>query len=162
MGGYRNSSFFLQLIYSILQLALFKLSLSYNGVSPEFISVLGTHSTAPDSKISMSLPSEYDKIEFLDHKIVNEDQIMVSEYFSIPCSCLEYQTSESLVVSDAMNELSTEDSFRVVESFSTAIEESVQIWNLDSPPSSVSTNGVSSPQFLQARNHLRLQQSQNI
>lgn len=122
-----------------------QLSLSYSGASPDVIAVPAIHSTVQDSEISESLPSEMDKIEFPDPKIVNEDEIMVSEYFGIPCSNLDSQTSESLATSDAGNQLTAEMGVRLVESFSTGTVESVQLPKIDSPPSSVSTNGVSSP-----------------
>jgi hypothetical protein len=122
-----------------------QLSLSYSGASPDVIAAPAIHSTVQDSEISESLPSEMDKIEFPDPKIVNEDEIMVSEYFGIPCSNLDSQTSESLVTSGAGNQLPAEMGVRLVESFSTGTVESVQLPKIDSPPSSVSTNGVSSP-----------------
>lgn len=122
-----------------------QLSLSYSGASPDVIAAPAIHSTVQDSEISETLPGELDKIEFPDPKIVNEDEIMVSEYFGISRSNLDSQTSESLVASDAENQLSAEMGVHLVESFSTATVESVQHPKVDSPPSSVSTNGVSSP-----------------
>ncbi|GKV43820.1 hypothetical protein SLEP1_g51072 [Rubroshorea leprosula] len=89
-----------------------------------------------------SLPNELDKIEFPDPKIVNENQIMVSEYFGISCTSLESETSESLVTSDTENQLSSEMGVHGVES---STVNSIQAPKLDSPPSSVSTSGVSSP-----------------
>lgn len=121
-----------------------QLSLNYTGASPEVITATrGTN--VQDSEISESLPSELDKIEFPDPKIVNEDQIMVSEYFGIPCNSLESDSSESLVKSEAENLHTEEMGAHVVESFSAVTAESVQLPKVDSPPSSVSTNGVSSP-----------------
>ncbi|KAH7546847.1 uncharacterized protein LOC107435507 [Ziziphus jujuba] len=122
-----------------------QLSLSYNGASPDLIASPAVQSSVQDSEISESLPSELDKIEFPDPKIVNEDQIMVSEYFGIPCADLDSQSSESFVSCDAEKEPPREMGVRVVESFSPPAVESVQVPKIDSPPSSVSTNGVSSP-----------------
>lgn len=122
-----------------------QLSLSYNGASPDLIASPAIHSTVHDSDISESLPSELDKIEFPDPKVVNEDHIMVSEYFGIPCTDLDSQSSESFVSCDADNQPPREMGVRVVESFSPRTVESVQVPKIDSPPSSVSTNGVSSP-----------------
>ncbi|KAF3453355.1 hypothetical protein FNV43_RR03795 [Rhamnella rubrinervis] len=122
-----------------------QLSLSYSGASPDVIAAPAIHSTVQDSEISESLPSELDKIEFPDPKIANEDEIMVSEYFGIPCSNLDSQTSESLVSSDARNQIPAEMGVRFVESLSTGTVESAQLPKIDSPPSSVSTNGVASP-----------------
>ncbi|KAJ4725215.1 Calcium-dependent lipid-binding domain-containing protein [Melia azedarach] len=123
-----------------------QLSLAYAGASPDVMAIpapkpVPADETGQESEISESL----DKIEFPDPKIVNENQMMVSEYFGIPCSNMDSETSDSLDTSDAQNQVSSEIGVHVVESFSTATVESVQIQKLDSPPSSVSTNGVSSP-----------------
>ncbi|XP_022139564.1 uncharacterized protein LOC111010439 [Momordica charantia] len=127
-----------------------QLSLAYNGTSPDVMAVPRTalessDATLKDSEISESLASDLDKIEFPDPKIVNEDQMMVSEYFSIPCSNPESEDSESLATSGNEDCPSSEIGAHNAESFSTASVESVQLPKIDSPPSSVSTNGVSSP-----------------
>ncbi|KAB2049046.1 hypothetical protein ES319_A13G150600v1 [Gossypium barbadense] len=88
---------------------------------------------------------ELEKIEFPDPKIVNENQMMVSEYFGIPCSSLESESSGSLVISNAENRVSLDMAVNVVESFSTATVNSIPVPKLESPPSTVSTNWVSSP-----------------
>ncbi|XP_010060247.2 LOW QUALITY PROTEIN: uncharacterized protein LOC104448160 [Eucalyptus grandis] len=126
------------------------LSLSYTGASPEVMAipapptVLSTEAPVQESQVAESDPCELDKIEFPDPNIVNENQMMVSEYFGISCDSLDSQNSESLVVSDE-NELSSELGVHAVESISTATVQSVLHPVRDSPPSSVSTNGVSSP-----------------
>ncbi|XP_007020633.2 PREDICTED: uncharacterized protein LOC18593378 [Theobroma cacao] len=125
-----------------------QLSLAYAGSSPEVIAIpamptdLVADATVKDSETS---ECELEKIEFPDPKIVNENQMMVSEYFGISCSNLDSESSESLVTSDAENQPSSDMGVHVVESFSTATVNSIQVPKLDSPPSSVSTNGVSSP-----------------
>lgn len=125
-----------------------QLSLSYNGASPDVMTIpampkaSATDGTVQDAE---SLPSEFDKIEFPDPKIVNENQMMVSEYFGISCNSVDSETSESLVTDDVENHVSSEMDIHVTESFSAATVDSVQAPKLDSPPSSVSTNGVSSP-----------------
>ena len=128
-----------------------QLSLSYNGASPEVMAIpampnaLARDATVEDTEISESIQSDFDKIEFPDPKIANEDQLMVSEYFALPCNSLDSQSSESLTTSDTENQLSSEVGGHVVESFSPGTGESIQCPKPDSPPSSVSTNGVSSP-----------------
>ncbi|KDP39231.1 hypothetical protein JCGZ_00988 [Jatropha curcas] len=128
-----------------------QLSLSYSGVSPDVLAIpampnaLATDGNVQDSAIQESLPCEFEKIEFPDPKIVNENQMMVSEYFGIPCASVDSESSESLVTSDLENHVSSEMDFHVTESFSAATVDSIQAPKLDSPPSSVSTNGVSSP-----------------
>ena len=131
-----------------------QLSLSYNGASPEVMAIpampnaLARDATVEDTEISESIQSDFDKIEFPDPKIANEDQLMVSEYFALPCNSLDSQSSGSLATSDAENQFSSEVGVHVVESFSTGTVESIQHSKPDSPPSSVSTNGVSSPSVL--------------
>jgi replication fork clamp-binding protein CrfC len=127
-----------------------QLSIAYTGATPDVMAIsempgkVVNHVAVQDSETSESLARDLDKIEFPDPKIVNEDHLMVSEYFGI--SCDETQCSDSLATSDADNH-SSEAGVRLVESFSACSEESVQVQppKVDSPPSSVSTNGVSSP-----------------
>ncbi|XVF70800.1 hypothetical protein PTKIN_Ptkin11bG0190800 [Pterospermum kingtungense] len=124
-----------------------QLSLAYTGPSSDVIAISAmpvdvvADETLKDSETS---ECELEKIEFPDPKIVNENQMMVSEYFGIPCSNLDSESSESLVTSDAENQLSSDIGVQVVESFSAATVSSIQVPKLDSPPSSVSTNGISS------------------
>ncbi|RDY13006.1 hypothetical protein CR513_02132, partial [Mucuna pruriens] len=124
-----------------------QLSLSYNGASPDVMAIpalptkgASADAALQDSETSESLARDLDKIEFPDPKIVNEDHLMVSEYFGIPCE--ETQCSDSLATTENH---SSEAGVRLVESFSACSVESVQPPKVDSPPSSVSTNGVSSP-----------------
>ncbi|KAE8733988.1 hypothetical protein F3Y22_tig00000910pilonHSYRG00003 [Hibiscus syriacus] len=111
-----------------------QLSLAYVGSSPD---VMAIPDVVADETVKDSETSEFEKIEFLDPNIVNENQMMVSQYFGIPCSKLD---SESLATSDIEN---SEMGVNVLESFSIASLDSIQVPKLDSPSSSVSTNGVS-------------------
>ncbi|CAJ1971474.1 unnamed protein product [Sphenostylis stenocarpa] len=121
-----------------------QLSLSYNGASPDVIAIsaMPTELAANGTESCETLVRDLDKIEFPDPKIVNEDHLMVSEYFGIPCE--ESQCSGSLTTTDAEN-LSSEAGVQLVESFSACSVGSAQPPKVDSPPTSVSTNGVSSP-----------------
>lgn len=125
-----------------------QLSLLYKGTSPEVMAIpaissaLASQMTLKDSE---SVPSDFDKIEFPDPHIAKENQMMVSEYFGLPCASMDTETSESLVSSDTENQHSSKKRVHVVESFSAATADSVQAPKRDSPPSSESTNGVSSP-----------------
>ncbi|KAL5125906.1 hypothetical protein HKD37_02G006034 [Glycine soja] len=107
-----------------------QLSLAYTGASPDVMAISSMPTTEKDSESCESLVRDLDKIEFPDPKIVNEDHLMVSEYFGIPCE--ESQCSDSLTITDTEN-LSSEAGVQLVESFSAC------------SVSSVSTNGVSSP-----------------
>ncbi|XP_043691910.1 uncharacterized protein LOC122642475 [Telopea speciosissima] len=127
-----------------------QLALSYSGASPDVLeipspvaSANAKAAAAPDSEIPDSISSEFDKIEFPDPNIVNENQLMVSEYYGIPCSPLDSQSSESLATSETDNHLSSNvgDGAHVVESFSTGSLDSLEVQKSDTPPSSVSTNG---------------------
>ncbi|KAJ0980087.1 hypothetical protein J5N97_008342 [Dioscorea zingiberensis] len=100
-----------------------QLSISYQGSSPDVMAITdttlpGACSAAPDIPASAML----NKIEFPDLKVVNENQLMVSEYFGIPCSTLESQSPESLIAFQNGAHLSVKDDaagVRVVESFYT-------------------------------------------
>lgn len=116
-----------------------QLSLSYSGASPEVI----TLPSCPN-EVDESIPSDFEKIEFPDLQIANENHMMLSEYMSIQGTNMDSQSSESLVSSDTENQLSSEIGVHLVESFSTGTVESIEHPKNDSPPtpSSVSaTNG---------------------
>ncbi|CAL0307366.1 unnamed protein product [Lupinus luteus] len=129
-----------------------QLSLAYTGASPD---VMAISAMPNDFSIERDLESEtcesmvrhLDKIEFPDPKIVNEDYLMVSEYYGIPCN--ESQcTNNSFVNMDSENRSSEEAGVNLVESFSTCSFEYIHPPKVDndSPPTSVSTNNrVSSP-----------------
>ncbi|CAL5390330.1 unnamed protein product [Camellia sinensis] len=134
-----------------------QLSLSYSGASPDVIvlpsppAAVAENTIVDDSEVTESDPSEFDKIEFPDPNIVNENHRMVSEYFEIQCTNLDSQSSESLVTSDTENQRSSEIGS---ESFSTGIIESIQPPKHDSSPSSVSTNGsCDTPGASKSQNH---------
>ncbi|KAF5773927.1 putative C2 domain-containing protein [Helianthus annuus] len=97
-----------------------QLSLSYNGASPDVIVI---PPTLPPAKTAVPDQSELDKLEFPDPKIVNENEIMVSEYFGI--------SSESFVSSDTDDQASSENG-------GTFVSENQKP---ESPLTSVSTNG---------------------
>ncbi|GMH05786.1 hypothetical protein Nepgr_007626 [Nepenthes gracilis] len=120
------------------------LSVSYSGASPEVMeipklpTVLASDSTEQESEIIEPTPNEFDKIEFPDPKILNENQMMVSEYFGISCASLKTQSTESLPSSDTETHLNSEITFPILENFSANSVESLSFH--DSPSSSMSTN----------------------
>ncbi|EHA8587258.1 Phospholipase D beta 1 [Cocos nucifera] len=130
-----------------------QLSISYTGFSPEVMAIpTPTASvipdvTLPDSGKDDAIPCEYEKIEFPDLKIVNENQLMVSQYFGIPCANLDAPSSESLITSENGNCPDDDAGVRVVESFSTdnSLDSAGSLKN-DTPVSSVST--TESPRVL--------------
>ncbi|KAK9084667.1 hypothetical protein Sjap_025078 [Stephania japonica] len=132
-----------------------QLSLTYIGASPEVMAIptprasLVENTEVHVSKISDSL----EKIEFPDPNIVNENEIMVSQYFGIPCDSMESQSSESLGTLET-DENHQSSGVNLVESFAEASVNSVEVPKKDTPASSVSTNGsplasapASSPSF---------------
>ncbi|KAF8409687.1 hypothetical protein HHK36_005766 [Tetracentron sinense] len=66
---------------------------------------------------------------------------MVLEYFGIPCTNLDSQSSESLGTSDTNIHMNSDIVVNVVESFSAGILDSIHVPKNDTPPSSISTTG---------------------
>ncbi|KAK2377994.1 hypothetical protein QL285_078607 [Trifolium repens] len=128
-----------------------QLSIAYNGASPDVMAIsampnaeFDRNGIQKDSETCESIVRDLGKIEFPDPKIVNEDHIMVSEYFG----------TDSLATTDTEN-LSSEKGVQFVESFSACSAESVEPPKVESPPSSVSTNGVVSSPSLAASSESR-------
>lgn len=127
-----------------------QLSVSYIGTPPEVIPIpapstcVDTDTVVQDTESIKSVPGDLDKIEFPDPKVVNENNQMVEEYFGMPCTNVESQSSESLVSSDTDNQVSSEVEIQHGKSFSMGTENSNPFPKIDSPPSSVSTNEASS------------------
>ncbi|XVF77293.1 hypothetical protein PTKIN_Ptkin14bG0031000 [Pterospermum kingtungense] len=115
-----------------------QLSLAYAGSSPDVMAIPAMPAVADETvKDSETSECELEKIEFPDPKIVNENQMMVSEYFGIQCSNLDSESSESFVTADADNQLSSDMGVHVVESFFTATVDSIQ--SSDGPAASKTT-----------------------
>ncbi|PIM98278.1 hypothetical protein CDL12_29243 [Handroanthus impetiginosus] len=125
-----------------------QLSVLYIGAPPEVIPIpapsacVEDDSVVPETEAIKSLARDLDKIEFPDPKVVNENYQMVEEYIGMPCTNVESQSSDSLVSSDTENQVSSE--IQHGESFTMGTESSRPYPKVDSPPSSVSTNGASS------------------
>ncbi|XP_077229952.1 uncharacterized protein LOC143862928 [Tasmannia lanceolata] len=140
-----------------------QLSLSYSGSSPEVLAVSApkssaTQNTTVDLEGDYMLPSEYNKIEFPDLNIVKENQLMVSEYFAIPCPNLNSDNSESLesyVTLDNGNHVTSDNDVHVVESSL----DNLKVLKSDTPPSSVSTNGSLSAPILKSDTPLEASKS---
>ncbi|XP_008798478.2 uncharacterized protein LOC103713359 [Phoenix dactylifera] len=123
-----------------------QLSLSYIGSSPEVMPIPAPTASVipdvalPDSDKDDAIPCAYDKIEFPDLKIVNENQLMVSEYFGIQCTNLDAQSSESLITLENDNRPDGDAGVHIVESLSTdsSLDSAGALKN-DTPVSSVST-----------------------
>jgi len=132
-----------------------QLELSYIGVVPEVVPISPTPKPAladpeeeeePGNNAADGVGNgkEYEKIEFPDLNLVEENQIMVSEYTRLPCAAVETQSCDSLLTSDhddGATALSRDAAVRLVESFSTdnSTADSVSTFRSDTPVSSVST-----------------------
>nr|XP_016461278.1 PREDICTED: uncharacterized protein LOC107784633 isoform X2 [Nicotiana tabacum] len=80
-----------------------QLTLTYTGATPEVLEISTPgHSLAAANDcgegrgIADSIPCELVNIEFPDPKIVNENERMVTEYYSIPSTELDSQSSEHI------------------------------------------------------------------
>lgn len=140
-----------------------QLSLSYTGSSPDLMMIspkqhqqkqLSCHAgvNLEESEGGRDTCHEFDKIEFPDPNIANENQMMVSEYFEITANSMDSHSSESLVSSGIENhhQLDSENGHEVqaVESFSgnnnnnNTSGSSTPHSKINSPPTtSVSNNG---------------------
>ncbi|KAG6471765.1 uncharacterized protein LOC122028793 [Zingiber officinale] len=123
-----------------------QLSISYVGTSPEVVAIpaspksLIVDTTLPDAEPDDSIPCDYEKIEFPDLKVHNENQLMVSEYYGIPCSDMETQCSDSFVTGENDDCPDEEAGVLIVESFSTVnCHDFVGNLKHDTPVSSFST-----------------------
>uniref|UniRef100_A0A0E0LMR4 C2 domain-containing protein n=1 Tax=Oryza punctata TaxID=4537 RepID=A0A0E0LMR4_ORYPU len=131
-----------------------QLELSYIGVVPEVVPISPTpkpaladaeeHEVAGADAGGAVNGKEYEKIEFPDLNLVEENQIMLSEYIGLPCSAVEPQSSESLLTSEDGDDATAEThvaGVRVVQSFSTdnSTADSAGTFRSDTPASSVST-----------------------
>ncbi|GJN11196.1 hypothetical protein PR202_ga29369 [Eleusine coracana subsp. coracana] len=110
-----------------------QLELSYIGVVPEVVPISPTPKPAAladpeeaehaDGGGAGNGKKEYEKIEFPDLNLVEENQIMVSEYTGLPCKAVEPQSgSESLLTSEdgegAVTVMNHDAGVRFVESLS--------------------------------------------
>ncbi|EMS58579.1 hypothetical protein TRIUR3_18229 [Triticum urartu] len=129
------------------------LELSYIGVVPDVIPVSPTPKPAladPDEcenaggGAGAGAGKDYENMEFPDMNLVEENQIMLSEYVGLPCTAMETQSSESLLTSEDVDGAATEShdaGVRVVQSFSTdySTADSAGAFRSETAASSVST-----------------------
>lgn len=93
-----------------------QLTLTYTGATPEVLEIpTPGHSLAAanggcdeGSGIAESIPCELVKIEFPDPQIVNENERMVTEYYAIPCTELDGQSSEHIDSKENGEDISSE------------------------------------------------------
>ncbi|XP_022864451.1 uncharacterized protein LOC111384415 [Olea europaea var. sylvestris] len=128
-----------------------QLALLYAGASPEVIPIPASSSSVAadaavqDMKSTESCPSDFDKIEFPDPNVVNENHQMVSEYFGIPNTDMDdSHGSDSLVKSGNENNITSEVGVQLEEGFSTDTITLTPFPKHDSPLGCVSMNGTPS------------------
>ncbi|CAI9773400.1 unnamed protein product [Fraxinus pennsylvanica] len=124
-----------------------QLALSYVGASPEVIpnpassASVAADAAVEDTESQESRPSDFDKIEFPDPKVVNENHQMVSEYFEIRNTNLDdTHSSDNLDTSGTENHVSSDVGVQLEESFSTGTISLTPFSKHDSPRGSVSKN----------------------
>lgn len=117
-----------------------RLSIAYSGSSPEVMAVAApplNPSAAPSAGIDEPAGREYDRVEFPDLNVVDENKMMVSEYFGIQCADPDTQD-------DCPDK--EEAGVRIVESFATVTSsDTVEDLKKDTPVSSTSETGSSPP-----------------
>uniref|UniRef100_A0A5B6ZUZ7 C2 domain-containing protein n=1 Tax=Davidia involucrata TaxID=16924 RepID=A0A5B6ZUZ7_DAVIN len=119
-----------------------QLTLTYSGASPQVLEIPrpGSSLTATAAPLDSEIPTY--EFEFPDPKLVNENEMMVSEYFGIPCSDLE-----KLGTTENDNHFSSEEiGVCIVESFSRG--SLVEVSKVGTPPTSLSSNGSPSVSIL--------------
>ncbi|KAG0485495.1 hypothetical protein HPP92_009574 [Vanilla planifolia] len=123
-----------------------QLSLSYKGSTPEVLAFAASATGQTPSDDSSNLSCEYVKIEFPDLKVVNENKMMISEYFGIPCSNSDSPTGESLVSGSDEDFPDNDAGVKVVESFLTHNEDGIPANHVSTDASSIVTSrAVSEP-----------------
>lgn len=126
-----------------------QLSVSYIGTPPEVIPIpapatsVETDTAVQDTQSVESLPGDWDKIEFPDPKVANENHQMVEQYIGMPHADLDSQSSDSLVSSGSKDQVGSEVEVQHGESLSVGGESLRPCPMIDSPPSSLSTNETS-------------------
>lgn len=95
-----------------------QLSIVYTGSSPEVLTI--TPRTNAASSVPENGGCELDKIEFPDLNVVNENKMMVSEYFGIPCTNMDSECTEELVSAESEDCPDNEAGVRVLECIAAA------------------------------------------
>ncbi|OIT28834.1 PREDICTED: uncharacterized protein LOC109212164 [Nicotiana attenuata] len=115
-----------------------QLTLTYTGATPEVLEIpTPGHSLAAANDcdegrgIADSIPCELVNIEFPDPKIVNENERMVTEYYSIPCTELDSQSSEHINSTENGDHISPENVERTSESAVVEGQDATEIKKLE-------------------------------
>lgn len=123
-----------------------QLTLTYTGATPEVLEIpTPGHSLAAanGSGIAESIPCELVKIEFPDPQIVNENERMVTEYYAIPCTELDGQSSEHIDSKENGEDVSSENVEITSESVAVEGQDATEMKKLESL--TLSASAESSP-----------------
>lgn len=122
-----------------------QLTLTYTGATPEVLeiptpghSLSAANGCDEGSGITESIPCELVKIEFPDPKIVNENERMVTEYYAIPCTELDGQSSEHIDSKENGEHISSESVEISPESVAVEGQDATEIKKLETPTLSAS------------------------
>ncbi|KAK1405496.1 C2 domain-containing protein [Heracleum sosnowskyi] len=122
-----------------------QLTLAYDGASPEVLEIPSTRSSLPVSAVEQgnegisSVPREFEMIEFPDPKIANENDMMVMEYYAIPCVNLDSEDPKIIDNADKIIHSEVDTPARPVES-----DEVNEVSKVQTSQSSASVNGFPS------------------
>ncbi|KAK4363193.1 hypothetical protein RND71_018434 [Anisodus tanguticus] len=126
-----------------------KLTLTYTGATPEVLEIptpghsLAAANGCDEGSGADNIPCELVKIEFPAPKIVNENERMVTEYYAIPCTEMDSQSSEH-IDSKENGERASSDNVEVApESVPVEGQDASEIKKLESP--ALSASAKSSP-----------------
>ncbi|XP_049413599.1 uncharacterized protein LOC125876456 [Solanum stenotomum] len=118
-----------------------QLTLTYTGATPEILEIpIPRHSLAAANggEIAESIPCELVKIEFPDPQIVKENERMVTEYYAIPCTELDGQSSEHIDSKENGEHISSENVEITPESVAVEGQDATEIKKLETPTLSAS------------------------
>ncbi|CAN4103639.1 unnamed protein product [Withania somnifera] len=115
-----------------------QLTLKYTGATPEVLeiptpghSLSAANGCDEASGIAESIPCELVKIEFPDPQIVKENERMVTEYYAIPCTEVDGQSSEHIDSEENDDHISSKNVEITVESVLVEVQDATEIKKLE-------------------------------
>ncbi|XP_059282180.1 uncharacterized protein LOC132035990 [Lycium ferocissimum] len=121
-----------------------KLTITYTGATPEVLEIpTPAHSLAAANDSDEDVPCELGKIEFPDPDIVNENERMVTEYYAIPCTEMDSQSSEHISSKENGEDISSKNVEVTPKSVAVEGQDAAENKKLDTP--ALSASAESSP-----------------
>ncbi|KAK4369338.1 hypothetical protein RND71_013130 [Anisodus tanguticus] len=128
-----------------------KLTVKYTGATPEVLEIhTPGHSLSAANDCDEDVPCELVKIEFPDPKIVNENERMVTEYYAIPCTEMDSQSSEHIDSKENGEHVSSDNVEVAPESVAVEGQDATEIKKLESPALSASAESSPSNSILES------------